>query len=151
MFLLFLHLNPCSFSHFSLSRLYYYSLCFPRQEFAFVILAVLPDRHVVFVRVLDDIHISCSCTSLFPWSVFLSLKRGFFWLWLQVETSSPLLSLSRFLLFSYRLLCCSLRLELSHVFNSLYSFHFFAATLFFLLSQIHSFSLRFASSASLDF
>src|ERR1044072_810915 len=47
---------------------------FPRQEFAFCNLAVLPDRYVAFVQILVDIRIQCSCTSLL--SHHFSLRRG---------------------------------------------------------------------------
>src|ERR1044072_4957478 len=76
---------------------------FPRQEFAFCNLAVLPDRYVAFVRILVDIHIQCSCTTFLSHH-FLSPKRGFFWMWFQAETSSPPLLLPQSLLFSDRFL-----------------------------------------------
>src|ERR1044072_1675651 len=101
---------------------------FPRQEFAFCNLAVLPDRYVAFVRILVDIHIQCSCTTFLSHH-FLSPKRGFFWMWFQAETSSPPLPLPRSLLFYYPFLLFSPFCTLS-LFHAFHFVSLFAATFF---------------------
>src|ERR1044072_731237 len=68
----------------------------------------------------------------FPSTIFLSPKRGFFWMWFQAKTSSSPLPLQQSLLFSNRLL---------RLFAVSYSLTFSMLSISFLSSPLHFFPL----------